>query len=86
MTPARSVVAEVLQTWREAERLLDELPPISPDHETVRLAVHSLRATYRSVSAGDAMLTPTLVAESHERMAEARALLTLVRKKQLEGL
>ena len=44
------LVEEVLQTWRLAERLLEELPPIDPDHETVRLYVTELRSLYRDLT------------------------------------
>jgi hypothetical protein len=44
------LVEEVLGAWREAERLLEELPPIDPDHETVRLSVLELRDVYQRLT------------------------------------
>ena len=43
---AGPLVAETLQTWREAERLLEALPPESPYRESARLLVHELRSEY----------------------------------------
>ena len=80
------LVGEVLGVWREAERLLDELPPLDPDHETVRLAVHSLQSTYQAVTTGDATRTPSVVAGSRDTIRDARALLTSVRQKRLARL
>jgi hypothetical protein len=44
------LVEEILETWRFGERLLEDLPPIDPDHETVRLAVEQLRAIYQELT------------------------------------
>ena len=41
-----AIVADTLRAWREAERLLDALPPGSPDHETARLLIAELRSVY----------------------------------------
>lgn len=38
---------DVLETWGDARELLDRLPPLSRDHETVRLAVTRLQGTYQ---------------------------------------
>src|SRR3954470_8220320 len=38
-------VADALDALDEGEQLLEVLPPLSPDHETLRLAVASLRET-----------------------------------------
>jgi D-glycero-D-manno-heptose 1,7-bisphosphate phosphatase len=38
---------ETRQALREAEELLEKLPPLSPDHETVRTVVVQLRQTLR---------------------------------------
>jgi hypothetical protein len=53
ITEAPDVVADdvladdVLEVWGDARELLDRLPPLSPDHETVRLAVTRLQGTYQ---------------------------------------
>ncbi len=56
------VVAEVLDAWRRGERLLEDLPPIDPDHETVRLAVADLRAAYQSLTERSGRATTSLYA------------------------
>jgi len=47
--PAKTVQA-ALDAWRDGERLLDELPPLSPDHETLRLAIATLKASYADLA------------------------------------
>ncbi len=44
-------VAAALVTWCDAERLLEELTPLSPDHETAALMAASMRATCELMSA-----------------------------------
>ena len=46
MTP----VEEVLRTWREAERMLDDLPAINPDHESVARAIIGLKSCYQALT------------------------------------
>ena len=76
-----SAVGEALATWREAERLLDELPPLSPDHETVFRAVATARDTYhRLASATHA--TATTLATTRQAIEEARAVLEQVRRRR----
>jgi hypothetical protein len=41
-----AVLDELLEAWKQGEQLLPSLPPLSSDHETVRLAVAELRAAY----------------------------------------
>jgi hypothetical protein len=48
-----SPVQEVLQTWREAERVLDALPPVDPDRQAVSLAIERLQQCYRQVTDSD---------------------------------
>lgn len=40
------LVEEVLSAWREGERLLETLPSLDPDHETVARSVAELRELY----------------------------------------
>jgi hypothetical protein len=40
------LVDVVLEAWKEGEELLPGLPPSSPDHEAVKLAINDLRSTY----------------------------------------
>lgn len=48
--PAR-LMEDALRAWREGERTLDSVPPRTPEHETVRLAIVELRAIYQRVAA-----------------------------------
>ncbi len=80
--PLHAAVAEALDTWREAERLLAELPPLSPDHETVALVVAHSREVYGRLT-GDVDVTADVISRSHERMARARDVLQGIREDQL---
>jgi hypothetical protein len=73
-----TLIQDTLTLWRDAERVLDHLPPGSPDHETVaRLVVH-LSSTYaRLTTAGDASMAE--LERSRATVQEARALLRRVR-------
>ena len=73
-------VEEVLSAWRDAERVLDVLPPIGRDHEDVALAVARLRATYRSLTGGS-QATHAAIAASHMTVEDTRALLTRLRQR-----
>ena len=46
----QKLIPEALAAWREGERLLQALPPLSPDHETVALAVAQLRDVYSTLT------------------------------------
>jgi hypothetical protein len=61
------LMEEALRAWREGERVLEELPPLTPEHESIRLAIIQLRDAYQMVS------TPKLVTD--EIMATTRALI-----------
>jgi hypothetical protein len=45
-------VEDVLEAWRAAERLLEELPSLEPDREGVVHEVQRLRALYQVLTAG----------------------------------
>lgn len=76
-----TIVEDALEAWREAERLLDRIPPLDPDHETVALAVASLRQTYRSLTDGMSERTPTMISHSRESIERTRSLLAGVHAK-----
>ena len=79
-----TIVEDALEAWREAERLLDRIPPVDPDHETVALAVVSLRHTYRNLTDGVSERTPSMVANTRESIERTRELLARVHAK-LDG-
>ena len=66
------LIEEVLQTWREGERLLEALPPLDPDHETVALAVTQLREAYHRLTAKEAAAEDSL-AKALETIERAEA-------------
>jgi hypothetical protein len=73
----QTLIVDTLKTWREAERLLQDLPPVDPDHETVRRLVIELRTMYASLSeARD--LTGDVISRSRAKIEDARALLRRV--------
>ena len=80
---AVTIVQDALEAWREAERLLDRLPPLHPDHETVALAVASLRETYRLLTDGASERTPAMISHSRESIDRTRDLLARVRAKRV---
>jgi hypothetical protein len=62
---------DALRAWREGERVLDTLPPLSPDHESVRLAIVDLRMTYQRV-ASLKVATRDVLTVNREAIEEAR--------------
>jgi hypothetical protein len=62
---------DALRAWREGERVLDTLPPLSPDHESVRLAIVDLRTTYQRV-ASLKVATRDVLTANREAIEEAR--------------
>lgn len=72
------LVEEVLNTWRDAERLLGELAPVDPDHETIELSVVALRDVYSRLTA-DRELSDEALAASQETLAVSRRVLEATR-------
>jgi hypothetical protein len=73
-----TVVQEVLSTWRDAERLLDALPPADPDREMVRSAAERLQASYQQLT-GDDTQTDEAIADSRATISETRDVIDRVR-------
>ena len=46
----RTLVAETLAAWRQAERVLEQSEVGSPDHETAQMAVTQLRDLYQRLT------------------------------------
>jgi hypothetical protein len=76
MTP----VEELLSVWRDAERLLDTLPPMSPDYEALRDAVVEVRSAYHAVTGGPPV-TDEALATATARVRDAERLLDELRMK-----
>ena len=72
------LVEDVLHTWREAERLLDDLAPVSPDHETIQLSVVVLRDLYARLTDLGAQSDEAL-ASSREKLAASRRVVEAAR-------
>jgi hypothetical protein len=72
-----TLVEETLTVWREAERLLKTMPPLQPDHESVRMLVIELRDLYAALSGRDESVAT--VTRSRELIDRARQQLRLVR-------
>jgi hypothetical protein len=66
---------EVLALWREGERLLEELPPDSPDRRPVQVHVYQLRRIYRRLTDTRIPRTAEHMATSLEAVERARATL-----------
>jgi hypothetical protein len=71
-------VQEILSTWRDAERLLDALPPAGSDHETVRSAVERLQASYQQLT-GDDTQTDEVIADSRATISQTRDIIDRIR-------
>ncbi len=72
------LVEEALSSWREAERLLAELPADSPDRDRVAAVLERSRMAYRSLTA-EANVSADMVARNRTVLAEARAVLLSAR-------
>ena len=71
-------VEEILALWRQAERLLDELPARAPEHRIVRAEVLELKRMYKRLTAeGD--VTGHMIGTTHLRIQESKAVLEAAR-------
>ena len=64
-------VQEVLSLWREAERLLDDLPDAAPERKIISAEVVNLKRTYRSLTTRPDV-TAEVLAESRETIDAAQ--------------
>lgn len=74
-------VEEVLAAWRDAERLLGDLPPIGTDHDSVAGIVASLRSTYARITDDSIRTSPIVIAETRQAISSSRDLILQVRSK-----
>ena len=74
-------VDEVLAAWRDAERLLGDLPSIGTDHDSVAHVVASLRTTYARITDESIGTSPNVIAETRQTIAISRDLILQVRSK-----
>jgi hypothetical protein len=73
----QTLIVDTLKVWREAERVLQNMPPAHPDHETVRRLVIELRAMYADLSETPAAAAE-IVAQGRARIDAARAQLRVL--------
>ena len=73
-------VQEVLYLWREAERVLDQLPPGAPERTLVSAEVVNLRRTYKRLTA-ESDATATTVADSRTTIESAQRNLAKARER-----
>jgi hypothetical protein len=67
----QTLIVDTLKLWREAERALQERPPVDPNHEAIRRLVIDLRAMYADWSEAAAM-SAEMIAAGRARLEEAR--------------
>ena len=72
------LTVEALAGLHEGERLLDELPPLHPDHETVRLVMIELLRLYEAMTVRRDE-TRVVLATNAATIASARDVLDQVR-------
>jgi hypothetical protein len=75
-----SPVQESLQTWREAERVLDALPPVDPDRQAVSLAIERRQQCYRQVTDSDG-LSVDVIETTSRTLEDAHGILIRVKAK-----
>jgi D-glycero-D-manno-heptose 1,7-bisphosphate phosphatase len=78
--PVDELQDETRVALREAEELLDALPPLSPDHETVRMIVVQLRQSLRNARDYSDM-TRRALTESRNTLENSRKLVADVGKR-----
>jgi len=78
------LAGDVLDTWGDARELLDRLPPLSPDHETVRLAVARLQGTYQILTDRFGRSSDAVIG-SEAVLRDAEALIAKISAKLLGG-
>jgi predicted nucleic acid-binding Zn-ribbon protein len=77
-------VEQALNTWREGERLLEELPALTADHETVRLELIRLRNAYRQIT-GRSAASREAIASCEATISSARQSILAIRAKLQQG-
>jgi hypothetical protein len=76
-----AVIQQALDAWREGERLLEELAPLSADHEAVGLQLITLREAYGELT-GKPGPSKETIAACAVNIDAARELIHAVRAKQ----
>ena len=72
-----TLIQDTIDLWQEAERELDALPPLSPDHELVALIVADMRETYTRLTTAREW-SATEVQSGRQHIESSRALLEAI--------
>ena len=75
------LLSEAIAAQTELERLLDELPALSPDHETVALTLAEVRTVVQRLQ-GRAVEAGEVVSEIRGTTYAARALVRALRERR----
>jgi hypothetical protein len=79
------LLSEAVAAQIELERLLDELPAVSPDHQTVALTLAEVRAVVERLQ-GRALGAGDVVSEIRATTYAARALVRALRERHAKDL
>ena len=74
-------VEAVLAAWRDAERLLGDLPAVGSDHDSIVGVIVSLRTSYERITDESTQASPIVIAETRRTIASSRDLMLQVRTK-----
>ena len=66
------LLEELLEVWREAERVLDQLPAGAPERKAIEVNVIELRSMHRLLTDQQLEQTDQLLASSREAIEAAR--------------
>ena len=74
-------VAEILEEWRRAERILAVVPPTAPERPVLEADVAALRATYQRLTTSTIPRTTARIDASFRQVEQIRARLALIHAK-----
>jgi hypothetical protein len=74
-----ALAVEVLEEWREAERVLRLLPPDAAERDAIAAAIEEMRELYQHVTGGAIHDTGFALVETAARIEETRQLLSEAR-------
>ena len=74
------LIEDLLDVWREAERVLDELPDATPEHSQLQQDLAELRAMHQRLSDRRIVRTAKVIEASQDTIERAR--LTIERARE----
>ena len=78
------LLEELLEVWREAERVLDQLPVGAPERNVLLVEVVQLRSMHRRLTDQRLEQTDQLLASSREAIEAARRVIERTRARDLD--